>query len=484
MRGAEMPMHNRKSQNETPKQASLARVGIKHMGLRYLIVGLGVSGLWSARLLVGHGADVTVSEIRPQNELDPAVLAEVLNLGARLETGGHKRDTFLNTDMIIVSPGVPLGMEPLQGALKKGIPVIGELEFASRLIETPLIAVTGTNGKSTVTALLGQIIENAGFRVFVGGNIGTPLAAFAAKGGKGDYGVVEISSFQLDSIQTFSPLISLILNISPDHLDHYPSYESYVNSKLRIFENQRAGTHLIINDDDPRLALVSPPSGVSLLRYGVRKKGNRHAFVKGNGIRVTLDGIRHDDFSCESLKLPGPHNRENLMAAILCGRALGIDPLVIQKSADQFGGLPNRLEKVAEVDNVVFYNDSKATNVDAAVKAVLSFDRPLIIIAGGRHKGADYGTLVDAAKGRVRGAVFLGEAKELLAKSFEGLLPFSFAEDMEEAVLKAFSWAKSGDAVLLAPACSSFDMFSDYADRGNAFRSYVLRLSHGSQAIG
>lgn len=479
-----MPINKQRSRNQTPEKAHPARTGIKHMGLRYLIVGLGVSGLWSARLLVGHGADVTVSEIRPQNELDPEFSAEVLKLGARLETGGHKRDTFLNADLIIVSPGVPLQMAPLQEAIRKGIPVIGELEFASRLIETPLIAVTGTNGKSTVTALLGQIIENAGFRVFVGGNIGTPLAAFAAKGGKEDYGVVEVSSFQLDSIQTFSPFVSLILNISPDHLDHYPSYESYVQSKLRIFENQRAGTYLILNDDDPRLAMVNPFSGVSMLRYGVRKKENRHAFVKGNGIRASLDGIRHDDFSCDFLKLPGPHNLENLMAVILCGLALGIDPSVIQESADQFAGLPNRLEKVAEVGNVVFYNDSKATNVDAAVKAILSFDRPLILIAGGRHKGADYGTLVHAARGRVRGAIFLGEAKDLLAESFEGLCPFSFAEDMEEAVLKAFSWAKPGDAVLLAPACSSFDMFSDYIDRGNAFRSSVLGLSHGNQAIG
>lgn len=420
-----------------------------------------------------------VTEKKRESELDPDILRELLELGVILEVGGHKKETFLNVDTIILSPGVPHDMALIKSASEKKIPVVGELELASRFIDTPIIAVTGTNGKTTVTTLLGRMLENAGFNVFVGGNIGTPLIAYAAGEQKADYLVLEVSSFQLDTIHTFSPYISIILNISPDHLDRYPDYEAYIRSKLRLYENQGDGQYLILNHDDQRLSSVSPSSGVSLLFYGSEKGEGLHAFLEGGRISASLNGSTRQSFSLDAFALPGSHNQENLLGAVLAGMALGIDAAMIQKTINQFKGLPHRLEYVGEVNGVLFYNDSKATNVDAAVRAVTSFDRPLILIAGGRHKGADYAPLITAGRGRVKGAVFLGEAKGLLAESFRNEISFSLAENMEEAVFRAFSMASKGDAVLLAPACSSFDMFSDYPHRGRVFREAVEGLIHG-----
>lgn len=420
-----------------------------------------------------------VTERKRESELDPDILRELLELGVILEVGGHKKETFLNVDTIILSPGVPHDMALIKSASERKIPVVGELELASRFIDTPIIAVTGTNGKTTVTTFLGRMLENAGFNVFVGGNIGTPLIAYAAGEQKADYLVLEVSSFQLDTIHTFSPYISIILNISPDHLDRYPDYEAYIRSKLRLYENQNDGQYLILNHDDQRLSSVSPSSGVSLLFYGSEKGEGLHAFLEGGRISASLNGSTRQDFSLDAFALPGSHNQENLLGAVLAGMVLGIDAAMIQKTINQFKGLPHRLEYVGEVNGVLFYNDSKATNVDAAVRAVISFDRSLILIAGGRHKGADYAPLITAGRGRVKGAVFLGEAKGLLAESFGDEIPFSLAENMEEAVFRAFSMARKGDAVLLAPACSSFDMFSDYPHRGRVFREAVEGLIHG-----
>jgi len=454
-------------------------VNLEFSDKNIVVVGLGISGLWATRYLAGQGANVTVSESKTEAEVDSDIYKEIVDLGVTLESGGHRRETFLNADMIVISPGVPHNMELLNIAREYFVPVMGEMELASRLIDTPMIAVTGSNGKSTVTAALGRLIAHAGFEVFLGGNIGTPLVAYAAGGKKADYAIVEVSSFQLDTIETFCPLVSVILNISPDHLDRYPSYEDYIDSKLKIFKNQKSGHYVILNDDDERLKNINPSSGVSVLRYGFDKKMGRHAYVEKKDIVVCLDEIRKYLFSFESYKLPGKHNLENLMAVVLVAHALGIGSSVIRENIRGFTGLPNRLEHVRELNGVTFYNDSKATNVDAAVRAVLSFDSPVILIAGGRHKGADYGPLVRASQKKVKKAVFLGEARELLCEAFRSTIPFSLAEDMREAVEIAFSCAESGDVVLLAPACSSFDMFSDYGHRGSVYRSIVERLGSG-----
>ena len=444
---------------------------------RVLVVGLGISGHRTARWLAARGADVTVSDMRPARDLDPAVMDELEKMGVILETGGHREETFLAADMIILSPGVPADMPVVRASRARGATVTGELEFAGRLVDTPVIAVTGTNGKTTVTTFLGRMLREAGHRVFVGGNIGTPLMAYAAGKRDADYAVVEVSSFQLDTIETFRPRVSVVLNISPDHLDRYPDYAAYARSKLRIFENQGPGDVAVLNDDDDILKRAAPPPGVTVLRYGRREREGLHAFFEGDRIRAGTGARR--TFSVRSFRLPGSHNRENLLPAVLAGMALGVDPGAIQATIDTFKGLPHRLEAVGERSGVLFYDDSKATNVDAAVKAVRSFDRPVVLIAGGRHKGSDYGPLAAAAEGRVKQAVFIGEAAALLGGAFRDRIPYRTAVTMEEAVAFSFAAAREGEVVLLAPACSSFDMFTDYAHRGRVFRAAVEALEDG-----
>jgi UDP-N-acetylmuramoylalanine--D-glutamate ligase len=434
---------------------------------KVLVVGLGKSGLSAARWLAAQGARVTVSERKEAHTLDAALRQETLELGIELETGPHREETFKASETIVVSPGVPIDIEPLGAAKEMGIPIIGELELASQLIDTPMVAITGTNGKSTATALLSYMIKKAGLEVFVGGNIGTPLMDYADSDQKADYAVVEVSSFQLDTMETFSPMISILLNISPDHLDRYADYETYVHSKLRIFRNQGPGQYAIINDDDKVLSQYSPGGGVSILRYGREKGEGRQAFISGPTLKVCLTEGKEHTFHLDTFKLPGKHNQENLMAVVLAGEVLDIKPQIIQETVDQFQGLPDRLEHVGTIREVDFYNDSKATNVDAAAKSITSFDRPVVLIAGGRHKGADYSPLVKAAVGKVTKAIILGEAKSLLADAFDPFIPFSLAEDMRDAVSQSFL------------SSNPKDMFSDFAHRGRVFRKEVIRLHHG-----
>jgi UDP-N-acetylmuramoylalanine--D-glutamate ligase len=447
-------------------------------GQRVLVLGMGRSGVSVARWLAKEGAQVTVSEAKSEDEVDKALVNDMQSRGIAVETGGHREQTFLSADLIVPSPGVPLDIGPLQTAKQEGIPVLGEMALALQQVDAPIVAVTGTNGKSTVTALLGAMLEAGGKRVFVGGNIGTPLSDFVAERRQAEVVVLEVSSFQLDTMKSFDPAIGLLLNISPDHLDRYPSYDAYVQSKLRIFKDQGPGHVAILNDDDGVLSQFKPLGKALVLRYGEKKKKNRQAFAEGKKIIAALPGRPAHAFSLNRCVLPGKHNRENVMAAVLAGLALEVEAPVIQETVDRFQGLPHRLEWVARIHDVDFYNDSKATNVEAAAKAVSSFDQPVVLIAGGRHKGSDYAPLVQVAKGRVINAVFLGESKHLLAKAFEKVIPFSLADSMGEAVAQAFAAARPQDVVLLAPACSSFDMFSDYAERGIAFREAVRGLGH------
>jgi len=446
-------------------------------GRRVAVAGLGISGYWTARWLSGQGASVTLSDIRPRRELDADLCRSLEKEGVRLETGGHRISSFVEAHAVVVSPGVPLDAEPLRRARHRGVAVMGELELASRLIDTPIVAVTGTNGKSTVTALLGMILERAGREVFVGGNIGTPLMAYAAGKRRTDFVVVEVSSFQLDTIETFSPLLAVLLNISPDHLERYADYEAYVESKLRICMNQGAGQSLVINDDDERLSLEPLPDRVSVLRCGLEARDGRQAYLRSGSLVAGLEGEKSHTFSLDSFALPGRHNLQNLLCTVLAAMALRVEPPVIQASIDGFKGLPHRLERLGDVGGVAFYNDSKATNVESAVEALRSMECPVVLIAGGRHKGSDYAPLVKAAEGRVRCGVFLGEAAERLAGAFEGLMPYTVADSLEEAVSVAFSKSEQGDVVLLAPACSSFDMFRDFVHRGEVFRHSVERLA-------
>jgi len=450
---------------------------------RFLVVGLGTSGYWAARWLAEKGANVTVTDMKERSQLNLEFQKNLEALGVTLETGGHRKESFLSVDAVVMSPGAPLNTPFIRAAMQKQIPVVGEMELAARYIDAPIIAVTGTNGKTTVTSFIGEMLENGEYDVFVGGNIGTPLSAYLARGKKSDYLVVEVSSFQLDTTENFRPEISVILNISPDHLDRYENYEAYIQSKLRIFENQGQGQTVILNADDPVLSTVTPPEGTTVFRYGLKEKEGIDAFLEKEKEFLVIRGKNR--FNLNAFSLSGSHNLENLLAVVLVARALNLSPEPVQKTIDEFTGLPNRLERIgtndssALVKGIQFYNDSKATNVDAAIRAVKSFDRPLILIAGGRHKGSDYRPLVKACKGTVKGAVFMGEAAGLLAQAFTDEIPYSLAENMRDAVSSAFRQAENGDVVLLAPACSSFDMFENYDHRGRAFKAAVEEVLSG-----
>ncbi|MFC1494423.1 UDP-N-acetylmuramoyl-L-alanine--D-glutamate ligase, partial [Thermodesulfobacteriota bacterium] len=396
-----------------------------------------------------------------------------------LEVGEHRIETFINSDMIIVSPGVPLNIKPLLAARDAGIPITGELETASRLFDTPILAVTGTNGKTTAVTLLGEIIKKSGLNLFTGGNIGTPLMDYVSGGKNADYVLVEVSSFQLDTTEKFSPAVSLILNITPDHLDRYESFDAYAQSKLSITRNQGVGQYTVVNDDDSLLHGFNPESGVSLLRYGVKRGRGRNGYIEENRLIVNLPRQMEQSYNIEDFPLPGEHNLGNLMGVVLVALCLGVKQEIIQEAIIDFKGLPHRLEHVAKKGGIDFYNDSKATNVDAAVKSLSTFDRPVILVAGGIHKGGEYGPLVEASRSRVKKGIFIGEARHRLGGAFEDNIPYEFAEDMKDAVKKAFSLAEENDVILLAPACSSFDMFTDYSHRGRVFREEIEGLENG-----
>jgi UDP-N-acetylmuramoylalanine--D-glutamate ligase len=450
------------------------------IGKKVLVVGLGKSGAAAANWLARQGARVTVSDRLDQSAFDPRLLEELSRGGIELELGDHRLESFVEKDVVVVSPGVPLDITPLVEASSRGVPVVGELELAWRYLRTPCIAVTGTNGKSTVVKLMGEMLSRGGRKVFVGGNIDVPLTDYIAGPQDADYVVLEISSFQLDTVETFSPHAALILNISPDHLDRYADYGAYARSKERIFENQGPEQILILNDDDPELTTLDPKGGPRVYRYGMESKEGRQGFLGDGRIVVRLPGHGELTFNLDRFALPGIHNQANVMAAILGGLTIDTLPVAIQEGIDGFKGLPHRIELIDTIGGVAFYNDSKATNIDAAIKSITSFSRPVVLIAGGRHKGSDYRPLVDAAKGRVKDAVFIGESSTLLATAFNGTIPWSEVRTLDDAVYRAYDRAQEGDVVLLAPACSSFDMFRNYQHRGMAFQEAVKRLRDGT----
>jgi UDP-N-acetylmuramoylalanine--D-glutamate ligase len=446
---------------------------------KILVVGIGKSGVSSSVWLAGKGADVTMADAKQESGVALDVLKRIRDAGVRLELGPHSMATFTNSDLIVVSPGIPLDMDVLKAAREKGIPIIGEMELASRLFDTPIIAVTGTNGKTTAVTLLGEMIKRSGSKVFVGGNIGTPAMDYVTGDMDSDYVLLEVSSFQLDTIEYFNPRAALILNITPDHLERYAGFDAYVQSKLRIFKNQVKGSYAILNDDDAAIHGFEKSVGPTMLRYGMEQAGNRrHAYMQDRRLIARLPGKDEISFDTASFLLPGRHNLENLMGVVLAALAVGVDQEAIQDCISTFRGLPHRIEPVGNIGGIGFYDDSKATNVDAAVRSLESFENPVVLIAGGRHKGGEYLPLVEAARTRVKEAVLMGESRQLMADAFEGQIPYVFATDMSDAVAKAASLAVEGDVVLLAPACSSFDMFSDYGHRGNVFKMEVERLKN------
>lgn len=446
---------------------------------KVLVVGLGMTGVSTARFLKNMGAVVTVTDMAKEDELGDNV-AIIRELGINMELGSHENSTFENADLIVLSPGVPHAIPQIQRAKDKGIDVLGEIELASKFIDQPVIAITGTNGKTTTTTLLGEMLKSSGFKVFVGGNIGSPLIGYVDRKEKAEIVVVEISSFQLDTIKSFKPKISVLLNITEDHLDRYYDFNAYVKSKCRIFENQNSTDTVVLNGFDPLIRKCTENINSRKLFFTGRKENEEGATVNGNNIKLFYESSRKTrspisiDLSGTGIK--GKHNVENASAACLSALSAGGTIEGIRTALDNFKGLPHRLEYVATVNGVKYFNDSKATNVDAVARALECFDDRVILIMGGRNKGADFDSLRDAVRHITKKVIVIGEAKENIISSFNGVVLISTATTMENAVSMARAEAKPGDVVLLSPACSSFDMYDDYTHRGKVYCEAVELL--------
>ncbi|MCG8471812.1 MAG: UDP-N-acetylmuramoyl-L-alanine--D-glutamate ligase [Desulfobacterales bacterium] len=440
---------------------------------KVVVVGLARSGASIARFLSHQGAKVIVSDTKERGKLGG--LPEAMEKeGIALELGGHTTHTFETANLVVLSPGVPHTSNPVKVARAAGIPVVGEVELASRFIKAPVVAVTGTNGKTTTTSLISAMLEASGKKVFTGGNIGTPLTEYIRTEQDADVVVVEISSFQLDTIETFRPKVALLLNITDDHLDRYTDFNAYKRSKGRIFENQQHDDIAILNTADKEVADIRRVLQNRCLTIG--GVGPNAAAVTKEQITIRTPELPEVHIDLTQSTLVGHHNRENIAVAALAALTIGATPKGIQKAVNTFKGLPHRIEYVSTVSGVRFYNDSKATNIDAVEKAVTGFDNPIVVIMGGRYKGGRFTDLTDALKKRARAIIAMGEAKKKIVSSLGLSLRVLEAESLDDAVDKAFSVAREGDSVVLSPACSSFDMFENYGQRGDLFRLSVARL--------
>jgi UDP-N-acetylmuramoylalanine--D-glutamate ligase len=443
-------------------------------GKKVLVVGLARTGIATAKFLKAKGSLVTATEVKPKEEMKEAVQA-LEGMDISTEWGGHQIETFLKQDIIVVSPGVDLSIEPIQKAIKQGVRVVSEIELAYHFIHAPIIAVTGTNGKTTTTLLVGEMLKEDGRKVGVGGNVGEPLILFADGKDRWEVLVVEISSFQLEAIEDFRPRISVLLNITEDHLDRYPRYDDYIEAKVRIFANQNSGDLAVLNRDDPIVMQFREKVKAKKVLFSLKEKLGEGAFSNGQTIFLRL-GEKGEEYSIAKTPLKGIHNVENMMAALTTARIFGCSKKSIQTVLDRFKGLEHRLEFVREIKGVRFYNDSKGTNVGSVVKSLQSFSEPVTLIAGGKDKNGDLSPLEALIQKRVKHLILIGEAKERMNLELGGLTDTVMAKTMEKAVLLAHQKAKAGEVVLLSPACSSFDMFKDYKERGQVFKEAVKRL--------
>ncbi len=439
---------------------------------RIVVVGAGRSGIGMARFLRSRGAQVALSDQRPATALGS--LAELAAAGIHLDLGGHTALLFETADLIALSPGVPLDVPAVAAAAARGVPVLGEIELAWRELSQPLAAITGTNGKSTVTTVMGDIFRAWGKATFAGGNLGTPL--IEAVGGQWDWLVVELSSFQLETIEHFRPRWAVLLNITEDHLDRYPDMAGYQAAKARLFENQTPADWAVLNADDPLVvaaAAASPARRVLFSGRRVLEEGM--SLVDGDLLwRWADEEIR---FPGGELRIRGQHNLENVMAALIPPLVEGCPAEIAWGAATGFAGLPHRMELVATVGGVRWYDDSKGTNVGSVVKSLAGLEPPVTLIAGGKDKHGDLEPLREPITAKVRDLVLIGEAAPRMAASFAGLAAIHRAGSMAEAVATAAALTANGGTVLLSPGCSSFDMFRDYEERGQAFAAAVRALA-------
>lgn len=444
---------------------------------KVLVIGIARSGVAVAKFLVDKGTRVVLTDKKNLQEL-AGTLREVPTGQVEIITGRYPDIDGGNYDFLVVSPGVPLTIPPVQRARELGIPVLSELELAYRFARSPMIAITGTNGKTTTTTLIGEIFRNAGVRVCVGGNIGLPLALEVEKYGPEDVIVAEVSSFQLECIEKFRPKVGLLLNFTPDHLDRHGTMENYVAAKARIFENQDQSDYTVLNYDDPGVAAMGAKTPGKVIFFSRLHKLEQGIFVENGNIILKLGAAPVKIIAAKDVFIKGAHNLENALAAAAAAYAMGIPSEVIGRTLREFRGVAHRLELVAEIDGVKYINDSKGTNPDASIKALEAYDEPIVLLAGGRNKGSDFTEFAQKVKERVRALVILGECKAEIkeAVSKTGFTAIHDAADFDDAVRTAAKIATTGQIVLLSPACASWDMFKDFEERGERFKEVVSSL--------
>lgn len=442
-----------------------------------LVIGLGKTGIATARFLAHRGARIAVTDEKPAAAWQ-ATLTELAGLQPGLRVVAHETCSVAGSDLVVPSPGVPPTNPLLREALRSGIPVLSELELACRFCRTPIVAITGTNGKTTVTTLIGELLAATGKKVFVGGNIGAPLIGYIDSPQEADWAVVEVSSFQLQWAETFHPRIALLLNVTSDHVDYHGSFAEYRRIKERIFARQTREDLAILNaDEGPTEDLRHRLAGRCAL-FSSTRAVPAGMWLDGDLLRHIAAEGTDASYPREMIHLPGRHNVENVMAAILAARECGCTPAQIVRTIEGFSGIAHRIEYVGEKDGVRFYDDSKGTNVGAVVRAIESFSEPLVLLMGGRDKEGDFETLAPLLPGRVRELILFGEARGKIAGRIGGLVPTRQIATLREAVPLAAESAGAGEVVLLSPGCASFDEFTDYKHRGRVFQELVRqRLS-------
>jgi UDP-N-acetylmuramoylalanine--D-glutamate ligase len=444
-------------------------------GKTVVVVGLARSGIAAAEFLAGRGAQVVATDGKPEEELGEALT--LLEKGVRLEAGGHREETFRRADLVVVSPGVPWNAPELGAARAAGVPVIGELELGYLFLKGKVVAVTGTKGKSTTTAAIGAMLRETGGDVRVGGNIGTALSGLVEGSTPATTFVLEVSSFQLEAADAFHPQVAVFLNLSADHLDRHGSFEEYAQAKARIFARQQPDDWAVINADDPGVRALARAARSRPLPFSPAGVPGDGAFFAEGEARLRRGGETETLFRRDEVHLPGAHLAADLLAAGAAARLAGAPGEAIARAVRAFRGVEHVLEHVADVGGVSFFNDSKATNVDAARKSLESFDTPVVVIVGGRYKGGDFADLAPALAARGRAVMAIGETRARVAQALSATVPVISCDSLRAAVEGGFARARPGDTVLLAPACSSFDMFRDYAERGRAFKDEVGRLA-------
>lgn len=450
---------------------------MKLSGEKVLVLGAGKSGIAAAKFLVAKGSQVELADIKEQKEIGKNVDA-LIAAGVKLSFTSYPLVEPGKYTLIVLSPGVPLTIPPVKRAFELQIPVIGELELAYRFAGAPIVAITGTNGKTTTTSLVGQIFKDAGFHTLVAGNIGAPLVDEVEQYGTDDIIIAEVSSFQLETTTSFRPRVGALLNITPDHMDRHLTIESYKAAKARLFINQSKEDYSILNYDDPQTKNLAPDCPGTVIFFSRVHNLTKGVFVHDDWIAVRWEERIFPILPVGELKIPGTHNLENALAAVACGWVRGVRSDVLAASLRSFTGVAHRLEFVSEINNVRYINDSKGTNPDASIKALEAYNDPIVLIAGGRNKGSDFTDFALLAREKVRAVVLLGESADEIERALHNAGGTSIlrSRDLKEAVSLARQVACPGDIVLLSPACASWDMFVNYEERGNLFKQFVLEL--------